>query len=299
MTRLSGIQVADQTVSISAEGAIFSSVSYVANPNRIVIDVPQASFSEFLPEPYLSTEAIIPIEHRYIQQIRYSSFNPATHTIRFVLDLKERASYTVIADGSSGMFVLQLAEYKLKIAIDAGHGPETAGKRTPDGSMREFQFNSVVARYVRDGLMNYSGVEVMFTHADDGSRDVPLKERTEAANAWGADLLVSIHANAMGNNWSTAKGIETYVYTTKPQAAVTLANAVQKQMILATGLFDRGVKANNLHMVREGPLTSILVESGFMTNKDEAALLKTDAYRRKCAQAVIAGLVEVYKLQLK
>lgn len=274
-------------------------VSYVTNPNRIVIDVPQAAFSEFLTEPYLSTETILPVEHRFIKQIRYSSFNPATRTIRFVLDLKDRASYTVIADGTSGIFVLQLAEYKLKIAIDAGHGPETAGKRIPDGSMREFQFNSVVARYVRDELMKYDGVEVLFTHADDGSRDVPLKERTEAASAWGADLLVSIHANAMGNGWSSAKGIETYVYTSKPQAAVTLANAVHKQMILATGLYDRGVKAANLHMVREGPLTSILVESGFMTNKDEAALLKTDAYRRKCAQAIIAGLVEVYNLKLK
>src|SRR5690606_28846364 len=110
----------------------------------------------------------------------------------------------------------------MKIVIDAGHGPETPGKRSPDGSLREYQFNSAVARYVIDELKEYENVKLLSTHRDD--RDVPLKERTDTANAWGAELFVSIHANAAGDGgWNSAQGIETFVYETRPPAAVALA----------------------------------------------------------------------------
>jgi len=185
----------------------------------------------------------------------------------------------------------------MRIVIDAGHGPETPGKRSPDGSLREYQFNSVVARYAADELNGYEGVEILMTHADD--RDVPLRERTDRANKWGADLFVSIHANAAGDGWSAAQGIETYVYTTRPPAAVALANAVQRQLIRATGRPDRGVKSADFHVLRETRMTAILVECGFMTNREECELLKSDAYRRKCAAAIVAGIVETYGLHKK
>ncbi|USG63960.1 N-acetylmuramoyl-L-alanine amidase [Brevibacillus ruminantium] len=183
----------------------------------------------------------------------------------------------------------------MRIAIDAGHGPNTPGKRTPDDSMREFHFNSVVARCVRDGLKQYEGVEVLFTHADD--RDVPLKERTDKANAWKADAFFSIHANAFGSDWNDANGIETFVYTSRPTAAVKLAEAVQRSLVRSTGRRDRGVKAGDLHVLRETKMTAILAECGFMTNREEAALLKSDEYRRKCAAAIVQAIAEVYGLK--
>ena len=186
----------------------------------------------------------------------------------------------------------------MRIVIDAGHGPETPGKRSPDGSLREYQFNSAVARYAADRLFTgYEGVDIMLTH--DDSRDVPLKERTDRANAWVADLFVSIHANAAGEGWSSAQGIETYVYETRPPAAVALANAVQRQLIRATGRPDRGVKSANFHVLRETRMTAILVECGFMTHREECELLKSDEYRRKCAEAIVAGIVETYGLKPK
>jgi len=187
----------------------------------------------------------------------------------------------------------------MRIVIDAGHGPETAGKRSPDGSLREYHFNAPTARYVADELLHgYEGVEILMTH--DDSRDVPLKERTDRANAWGADVFVSIHANAYGDGgWNDAKGIETYVYTTRPAAALKLAGAVHRNLIRSTGRPDRGVKSANFHVLRETKMTAILVECGFMTNREECALLKTDEYRRKCAEAIVAGIVETYGLKPK
>ncbi|MDT9725081.1 N-acetylmuramoyl-L-alanine amidase [Xylanibacillus composti] len=186
----------------------------------------------------------------------------------------------------------------MKIAIDAGHGPDTPGKRTPDGAMREFQFNQAVARYLREALAKYEAVETKFTHADDGSRDVPLKERTDAANAWGADAFVSIHANAFGDgSWNAVMGIETYVYTTRPKDSVELATAVHQSLIRQTGRPDRGVKAANFHVLRETAMTAILVECEFMTCKESAALLQQDSYRRLCAKAIADGLASRYSLQ--
>jgi N-acetylmuramoyl-L-alanine amidase len=193
---------------------------------------------------------------------------------------------------------------KFRIAIDAGHGPETPGKRVPDDSMREFHFNSVVSGYVKEQLEQYENVEVMFTHAPD--RDLPLKERTDKANEWNADVFVSIHANAIDDTdgvpdgWDDrVEGIETFVHATKPKEATELAAEVQNQLLRETGRKNRGVKAANYHVLRETDMTAILVECGFMTNHEEAELLKSDAYRRKCASAIVQGLVNYYKLKKK
>src|SRR5690606_23136602 len=96
-----------------------------------------------------------------------------------------------------------------------------------------------------------------------------------------------------------AQGIETYVYTSWPKAAVALANAVQRNLIRVTGRPDRGVKAADFHVLRETKMTAILVECGFMTNREECELLKSDSYRRKCATAIVQGIVETYGVKKK
>lgn len=186
----------------------------------------------------------------------------------------------------------------MRIVIDAGHGPDTAGKRSPDGTLREYQFNSATARYLAGLLFDYQGIEILTVYED--GRDVPLTERTNKANSWGAHLYVSVHANANGNGgWDSANGIETFVYTTRPAAAVALANAVQRRLIAATGLLDRGVKSADFHVLRETNMTAVLVECGFMTNKAEAELLKSDDYRQKVAAALAAAIAETYGLTKK
>lgn len=182
--------------------------------------------------------------------------------------------------------------------IDAGHGKETAGKRTPDGSLREYYFNSVVADYVKEQLEAYQDVFVMFTHSDN--KDVPLAERTSKANEWGADLFVSIHANAFGaGGWNEVKGIETFVHNYASAKSKEVGAHVQTHLIRETGLYNRGLKTANFHVLRETNMPAILVECGFMTNKDEAELLKSDKHRRNCANAIVKGIVEVYKLTKK
>ncbi|MBY0123411.1 N-acetylmuramoyl-L-alanine amidase [Bacillus sp. S/N-304-OC-R1] len=184
----------------------------------------------------------------------------------------------------------------MKIILDAGHGYHTPGKRSPDG-MQEYEFNRAVAHYAKPLLENYQNITVYFAHSD--VQDVPLKERTNKANVLKANVYVAIHANAYGSTWNEANGIETYVYSTKPKEAVELAQKIQRNLVIATGLRDRGVKTADFHLLRETNMTAVLTECGFMTNREEAALLKSETYRKTCAEAIVKALADQYGFVLK
>lgn len=175
----------------------------------------------------------------------------------------------------------------MKIMIDAGHGPDTPGKRSPDGRIREFHFTSAVAEEVKQRLI-MDGHMVFFSHQSD--QDVPLYERTLLANRLNADLFISIHANAMGHTFNDANGIETFTYTHPQKVSQQLAAAVQQSLILVTGRKNRGVKQADFAVLRDTQMPAILVECGFMTHKIEVELLKSLAYRKRCAQGICFGI---------
>jgi N-acetylmuramoyl-L-alanine amidase len=185
----------------------------------------------------------------------------------------------------------------MKIMLDAGHGYNTPGKRSPDG-MREYEFTRAVANYARDLLANYQNVTVYFSHSDQ--EDVPLQERTNKANRLNVDIFVSIHANAFGNGgWNSAGGIETYVYPTRPPVAYQLAQKIQRNLVLSTGLANRGVKTADFHVLRETKMDAVLAECGFYTNQNEVKLLRSETYRRTIAEAIVKSLVDQFRLKPK
>jgi N-acetylmuramoyl-L-alanine amidase len=187
----------------------------------------------------------------------------------------------------------------LKISLSAGHGFHTSGKRTPDG-MREWTFNSVVVKYMMVLLADYQEVAVLRLDDPTGVNDIPLKERSDRSISWGAHVHIDIHANAYGNGWNEANGIETFVFKHTEAESSKLANIVQENLIKYTGLKSRGVKEAGWHMIQYTKAKAkILVEAGFMTNKKEADLLKADDYRKTVAKAIVDALVTVYDLKKK
>lgn len=185
-----------------------------------------------------------------------------------------------------------------KIVIDSGHGNHTAGKRSPDG-MREHWFNSAVCKYMLEELKKYEGVDVLIVHDPSGEQDVPLKERVDKANDWGADVYVSLHANANNGIMGSWGGIETYVYTTKPKEADALAHLVQNNLVKSTGLRDRGVKYADFYVIKYTKMTAILIEHGFMDSTTDLPKLKDEGFRKLCAAANVKALAEFYKLKRK
>ncbi|KAB7706475.1 N-acetylmuramoyl-L-alanine amidase [Bacillus aerolatus] len=180
----------------------------------------------------------------------------------------------------------------MKIIIDAGHGYTTPGKRTPDG-MKEFEFNRDVAIFTKKKLES-KGAAVFFTHSDH--EDVPLAKRVSQANNWKADLFLSIHANAYGSGWNSANGIETFIHTSRPKQAEALAKAIQHRLIQLTGRKNRGVKTADFYVLRKTAMSAVLIEAGFMTNLEEARLLRTLSYRELCAKAIAEAVESLYQL---
>jgi N-acetylmuramoyl-L-alanine amidase len=182
-----------------------------------------------------------------------------------------------------------------KISLSAGHGLTTPGKRTPDG-MHEWEFNSAVVSIMVLLLSHYKDVAVLRLDDPTGKTDIPLKDRANRSNGWGANYHLDVHANAAGVGWSDAHGIETFSYKLSGQS-FEIAKVLQKYLIAATGLSDRGVKdGSDLYMVNSTKAPANLVECGFMSNKNEAALLKSDDYRNKVANALVNAIADYFKL---
>lgn len=177
---------------------------------------------------------------------------------------------------------------KMKICLDAGHGVETSGKRSPDGTFLEFEFNRDVTNRLKN-ILERHGIEVLLTFEDE--HDVDLDIRCDYANDNKADYFISIHANADKEYWTDANGWEIYIIKNGGKAE-QLAKAIHKHSIPALGLKDRGVKVDNFQVLRDTNMPAVLIEHGFYTNKVEVEKLKSSEFRQKCAIADAKGILE-------
>lgn len=188
----------------------------------------------------------------------------------------------------------------VKIVIDAGHGLDTPGKRSPNDE-REWSFNNKVAKYAIAKLKTYNDVEILRVDDPTGKTDVPLRIRTMLANEWKADVYASIHHNALSGTWGKHSGIETYTLdnpTVNPKS-IEIAGAVHPRVVMAMGISDRGMKQANFHVLRESAMPAFLTEGGFMDSVIDIAKLRDDDYLKAQGEAIAEGLAIYFKLQLK
>ena len=235
---------------------------------------------------------------------------------------------------SDGKFSIarQLGLGVSRVVIDAGHGGHDPGAQS--NGLDEAELTLDVAQRLSRLLQKQPGVEVVMTRDTDVF--VPLEERTAIANREGADLFLSIHANASRN--PHAHGVETYFlnFATNPDAeavaarensasgramhslpdivrAIALNNkidesrdfaeTVQRSMVrkLATRnkqLRDLGVKQAPFVVLIGASMPSVLAEISFVTHRQEGQLLKTPAYRQQIAEALLDAVLK-YQQSLK
>ena len=176
------------------------------------------------------------------------------------------------------------------VCIDPGHAKNTAGKQSPDGSLKEYEFNRYVARRLKYYLEQH-GVKTMFSCDLDMPRDVSLSARCNAANNAKADLFISIHANAYGLvGWNSANGWEIF-YAAGSSCGKELARAIHEASIPFLQLRDRGVKTGAYTVLINTKMPAVLIEHGFYTNREECAKLKDLAFREQCAIADAKGIL--------
>jgi len=186
-----------------------------------------------------------------------------------------------------------------KIALGAGHGLNTAGKRclkTLDkNETREWWLNDRICDYVESYLKDYTGYELLrLDDSDDGKDDVALATRTNKANNWGADFYLSIHHNA-GANGTAAGGIEAYSYTSASAASVAWRDALYDELIAQTGLKGNRAKPKataNFYVLKHTKMPAVLLELGYMDSKTDVPIVLTNDYAQKCAKAIVKVLVK-------
>jgi N-acetylmuramoyl-L-alanine amidase len=169
------------------------------------------------------------------------------------------------------------------IAVDPGHPP--GGSTGPTG-LREAEANLAIGLQVRR-LLEEAGAKVLLTRTEDATID--LWPRVDAAERAGADLLVSIHNNALpdGVNPLTNSGASVY-YNHPP--SVPLARAVQAELVRRLRVRDLGIGRGDLAMVRTTWMPSILTEGLFMIVPEQEAALRSTEGQRLYAQAVVDGI---------
>lgn len=174
-----------------------------------------------------------------------------------------------------------------KVVVDGGHALTTAGKRTPDGE-REWTFNNKVVLALIEELKTYENVEVLRVDDPTGKRDVPLQERTDRSNSWGADIYMSVHHNASTGKWGTWTGSETFSNPNSVEGA-KLAKLVHSRYVKAFGLRDRGTKTANFHVLRETIAPAILTEGGYMDSLIDIKHLRSHTRLMAQGKAIAEG----------
>lgn len=195
----------------------------------------------------------------------------------------------------------------MKILLDNGHGQETAGKRSPDGSFREYAWAREIARRIETELHN-RGFDVQRIVTEEN--DVPLSERSRRVNEicgrYGKEnvILVSVHVNAAKDGqWANARGWSAYTSkgeTKSDKLANCLYFAAAEALPLGTkfrkDLSDGDADwEENFWILRKTSCPAVLTENLFMDNREDLAVLNSDEGKAAIVQLHVEGIIMYLK----
>ena len=189
----------------------------------------------------------------------------------------------------------EIQKRKTVIIIDPGHGGTDTGAIGVNG-IKEKDISLTIAKGIlkwNKSLLN-NKYEIYLTRYSDTL--ISLSDRTKLVRVLSPDLFLSLHGNHSIN--SKAVGIEVYIYNgitlknKNGRQSVGMANHIMDQLNEKLGYRTRGVKKANFQVLRQTAKTSpaILIELGFLSNKDEAGYLEKKENKNAVAMAILMSL---------
>jgi len=280
-------------ITVSSTAPMKYSAFRLPNPDRIVIDVDgfaggQVPANQTLQSPVVGTIRTGEADGRF----------------RLACDVKQGLAYTRYKTELSGdrrtltvdVFAAANVMQGRVIVLDAGHGGTDPGAIGPTG-VREKDVNLAITLEVAR-LLRQQGAEVILTRQSDVF--VELLQRAEIANQAGADVFVSIHANA--NVDRSKHGTSTYWWPypdvmTPGQIAARerLAGALQTALQGELERYELGLYQARFAVLRATNMPSALVEVAFISNPVEERLLADPAFQNRAAAAIAAGLQDYFQ----
>lgn len=171
------------------------------------------------------------------------------------------------------------------VFIDAGHGGNDGG--CFEGDIIEKNINLSIAGLVQDKLEK-SGYEVVMSRSDDVY--VAIEDRVKSANSTNADIYISIHQNF--SDVKSVGGMEVWYDGTDAQRdSRRLALLVSQQTARSTGAVEREVRGDaDFYVTGSTQMPACLIETGFLSNKEERARLVSQEYQEKLASGIVQGI---------
>lgn len=190
-----------------------------------------------------------------------------------------------------------------KILLSPGHGKNTPGKRSPDGTLMEWEFNRRLVKKIAEGL----DVEhIPYELLDMGATDVSLGGRVARANTFGRNCLyISVHGNAAGDgkSWNKATGWEAFTSkgNTKSDAMCEIFYQKAEEILSEFGIKVRKASAKkagkeeNFYVLKNTIMPAILTENLFYTNLKDIEIMKSDEGIEILAKIHIEAIKEILK----
>ena len=173
------------------------------------------------------------------------------------------------------------------VVIDAGHGGKDPGTTSVLGFYEKGINLSVALEVAR--LLEQKGLRVKMTRTDDYF--VELEDRAAIANNLDADLFVSIHSDSFPK--SSRRGYTIYIARAASSSSRRAASSIARSMS-GTGLNSFGVQTAGYHVLTDTRCPAILVELGYLSNRSEAALLRSSSFQDRLAEAVADGISDYF-----
>lgn len=189
-----------------------------------------------------------------------------------------------------------------KVLISPGHGIETKGKRSPDGSLEEWRFNRELVKKIAEGL-DEAGIP--YALLDMGNTDVALQGRVARANTFGKNCLyVSVHGNAAGNGskWMKARGFSAYT-----SRGLTASDEICEVFMRKAGEILPGVGATvrkwsskklgweeNFYVLKHTIMPAVLTENLFYDNLEDIEIMKSEAGIEALAKVHVEAIKEIF-----
>ena len=189
-----------------------------------------------------------------------------------------------------------------KILLSPGHGINTPGKRSPDGSLLEWKFNRQLVKKIAEGL---DEEHIPYMLLDMGATDVTLQGRVVRANTFGRDCLyISVHGNAAGNgkDFNKAEGWEAFTSkgTTKSDAMCEIFCKKAEEILVPMGCKIRKASAKkagkdeNFFVLKNTIMPAILTENLFYTNLFDIEIMKSEEGIAALARVHVEAIKEIY-----
>ncbi len=171
------------------------------------------------------------------------------------------------------------------IVIDPGHGAHDPGTTSITG-VPEKTINYAVAARVA-AILQRRGIDVTMTRS--ANEYIELESRAEIANRRNADLFVSIHADSAPS--PSAQGFTIYIADAASLDSQRAARDIARAMA-TTGLESRGVRRANFRVLVTTRGPAVLVEMGYLSNRQDAMRLQNDAFQDRMAAAIATGILD-------